>query len=102
MSRVLPMVGLMCAVLLCASLPAHAQVTLDVSKITCWQFVAYKVTDPKYLAVWISGFHHGKSGDTVVDMQTLVANSDKLVKYCAENPDTLMMDAAAKILEPQK
>ena len=80
---------------------ARAQVMLDVSKITCGQFVTYKVTNPKYLAVWLSGFHHGKSGDTTVDMQTLVANADKLVEYCLKNQDVPMMQAAETILEPQ-
>jgi acid stress chaperone HdeB len=80
---------------------ARAQVTLDVANVTCGQFISYKVTNPKYLAVWISGFHHGKSGDTTVDMQTLVTNADKLVEYCLKNPDALMMRAAETILEPQ-
>jgi len=80
---------------------ARAQVMLDVSEVTCGQFVTYKVTNPKYLAVWLSGFHHGKSGDTTVDMQTLVANADKLVSYCLKNPDALMVQAAETILEPQ-
>ncbi len=75
--------------------------TLDVSKLTCGQFVTYKVTNPKYLAVWLSGFHHGKSGDTTIDMQTLVANADKLVEYCLKNPDVPMMEAAETVLEPQ-
>jgi acid stress chaperone HdeB len=87
---------------LCTAAPAaQAQVMLDVSKVTCGQFVTYKVTNPKYLAVWLSGFHHGKSGDTTVDMQTLVANADKLVEYCLKNPDALMMQAAQTNLEPQ-
>jgi acid stress chaperone HdeB len=80
---------------------ARAQVMLDVASVTCGQFVTYKVTNPKYLAVWLSGFHHGKSGDTTVDMQTLMANADKLVEYCLKNPDALMMQAAETILEPQ-
>lgn len=87
---------------LCAfALPARAQVMLDVSKITCWQYVTYKVTSPKYLAVWLSGFHHGKSGDTVIDMQRVVENAAKLEEYCAKNPDVPMMQAAETILEPQ-
>ena len=62
MTKAVVLLGL--AFALCAG-PAGAQVMLDVSKVTCWQFVTYKVTSPKYLAVWLSGFHHGKSGDTV-------------------------------------
>lgn len=37
---------------------AKAQVTLDVTKITCGQFAAYKITNPKYIAVWVSGYYH--------------------------------------------
>jgi hypothetical protein len=31
---------------------AQAQVTLDVSKITCEQYNAYKVTNPQNIAIW--------------------------------------------------
>jgi hypothetical protein len=77
---------------------AQAQVTLDVTKVTCGQFVTYKVTNPKYLAVWLSGYDHGRRGDTLVDTQQLVANADKLESYCLKNPDVLMMQAAETIL----
>ncbi len=81
--------------------PAPAQVTVDVSKITCWQFITYKVTNPKYIAVWVSGYHHGKRGDTVLDTQQLLANAEKLEEYCAKNPDVPMMEAAEATLTPQ-
>ena len=81
--------------------PARAQVVLDVSKITCWQFVTYKVTNPKYLAVWLSGYDHGRRGDVVLEMQQVVANADKLEAYCTKNPDVPMMRAAETILTPQ-
>ncbi len=81
--------------------PAPAQVTVDVSKITCWQFITYKVTNPKYIAVWVSGYHHGKRGDTVLDTQQLLANAEKLEEYCAKNPDVPMMEAAEAALTPQ-
>ncbi len=48
---------------------ARAQVMLDVSKITCDQFAGYKITTPQNVAIWLSGYYHGKRGDTVVDMQ---------------------------------
>jgi hypothetical protein len=87
--------------LLVGSSPLAAQVTLDVSKLTCEQFVAYKVTNPKYLAVWLSGYDHGRRGDATIDMQQVVANTDKLETYCLKNPDVPMMQAAETILEPQ-
>ena len=94
------MAGLVLALFLAAP-AAQAQVTLDVAKITCGQFVSYKVTNPKYLAVWLSGYDHGRRGDTVIDTQHLIANADKLEAYCLKNPDVLMMQAAETILQPQ-
>ena len=36
---------------------ARAQVMVDVSKITCDQFVTYKIVNPEYLAIWLSGYY---------------------------------------------
>src|SRR5262249_37731085 len=39
-----------------AVLPARAQVTIDVSKITCQQYVLFTVADPRDIAMWLSGY----------------------------------------------
>jgi acid stress chaperone HdeB len=81
---------------------ARAQVVLDVSKITCWQFATHKVADPKLIAVWISGFKKGKSGDTLVDTEKLDADAEKLRRFCISNPDMPVMDAVEKVVsEPE-
>jgi hypothetical protein len=54
--------------------PTKAQVTLDVSKITCWQSATYNVTNPDFIASWVSGYDRGKRGDTVIDTQQPIAN----------------------------
>ena len=43
---------------------ARAQVTIDVSKITCNQLVDREVGDPRDIAIWLSGYYHGKRGET--------------------------------------
>jgi acid stress chaperone HdeB len=73
--------------------PAWAQVTLDVAKITCEQLRSYRITRPENIAIWLSGYHHGKRGDTTLDTQGLVANARKLQVYCGRNPQTLVMQA---------
>jgi hypothetical protein len=85
-------VGLVCA--------AHAQVTLDLGKVTCSQLVTYKITNPKYITVWISGYYHGTQGKTVVDTQKLVENADKLETYCLKNPDMPLLKAVEAALGP--
>jgi acid stress chaperone HdeB len=75
-----------------------AQVVLDVSKLTCWQFATYKVADPKLIAVWISGFQHGKRGDMLVDTEKLDADAEKLRTFCISNPDMPVMEAVEKVV----
>jgi hypothetical protein len=72
---------------------AQAQVTLDITKVTCEQYNAYKITNPQNIAIWLSGYYHGKRGDTTLDTQGLVANAKKLRSYCFRNPETLVMNA---------
>jgi acid stress chaperone HdeB len=73
--------------------PAWAQVTLDVAKITCEQLRSYRITRPENIAIWLSGYHHGKRGDTTLDTQRLVADARKLQTYCGRNPQTSVMQA---------
>jgi len=52
-------IGLILA-LFCTS-RAQAQVTIDVSKVTCRQFILYEVTKPEYIAIWIHGYYSGRA-----------------------------------------
>jgi acid stress chaperone HdeB len=72
---------------------AHAQVTIDVAKITCIQFATYKIADPKDIALWLSGYYNGKRDNTVIDTQALKASSQNVVTYCLHHPDTPVMQA---------
>lgn len=66
------------AIALGASSAAHAQVTVDVAKMTCGQFATYKIANPKSIAIWLNGYHHGVRGDTVVDTQQLDTDTKKI------------------------
>jgi len=61
---------------------AHAQVALDVSKITCDQYVHSKITTPNYIAAWMSGYFSAKRNQSILDPQALHANVTKLEHYC--------------------
>jgi acid stress chaperone HdeB len=79
-----------------------AQVTVDVSKITCDQFTGYKLTNPQNIALWLSGYYNGKRGNTVVDTQGMTANAKKLQDFCIHNPRILVMDAVEKLMAAGK
>ena len=81
---------------------AQAQVTLDVAKITCDQFTLYKVTDPQNIAIWLSGYYHGKRDNTLVDTQQLADNLRKIKNYCNLHTEETVMKAVESVFGPPK
>lgn len=81
------------------SSPGRAQVSLDVDKVTCWQFVTYKVTSPQNIAIWMSGYFHGTRGETTLDTQDLLVKTAKMQEYCMKNPDVPLMQAVETLLK---
>jgi hypothetical protein len=64
---------------------AHAQVTVDVTKITCEQFNVLQKQDS--VAVWLGGYYHGVSRDPVIELNKFENNVKELRAACrrAEN-----------------
>lgn len=77
-----------------------AQVTIDVAKITCDQFVLFKVASPDTIAVGLHGYYSGKQDNTVVEVETLKANVKKVRDYCLQNPDVTLMQAVEDVRKP--
>jgi HdeA/HdeB family len=61
---------------------ARSQVTIDVAKVTCDQYVHSKISNPNMIAAWMSGYYNAKRNSRVVDLQALEENVSKLQKYC--------------------
>jgi acid stress chaperone HdeB len=81
---------------------AQAQITVEVSKITCEEFASYKITDPEKIAIWLSGYYHGKQGNTSLDRVQLNKNTKKLEEYCLQNGEILVMQAFEKLFGESK
>jgi acid stress chaperone HdeB len=86
---------------LLSSSDAQAQVLIDVAKIDSGQYLGYKVANPKDIAIWLNGYHHGRRGDTVVDVQQFDEDVDKIQKYCAANANTPLMQAVETVIGPR-
>jgi acid stress chaperone HdeB len=81
---------------------AYAQVTIDVSKITCEQFILYQITNADNIAVWLQGYYSAKRGTTMVDAQTFKENAGKLKEHCRMNFKLTVMEAVEKVLGAAK
>ncbi len=94
MVRAISVAWLLGLSLLVAVVPAPAQVSVDVAKISCDQFLFYKVTDPQKIVIWLSGYYQAKAESTIVDTQALNDNGEKLKDYCRLNPKLPVLQAA--------
>jgi acid stress chaperone HdeB len=80
-------------------LPAKAQITLDVSKITCRQFLLGKVgASTRSVANWLSGYYNGKRDNTVIEVGSMRKNERELERYCRQHSEMNVMDAAKEAL----
>jgi acid stress chaperone HdeB len=85
-----------------AATPAPAQVTVDITKITCRQFLAGKVVPTKSIALWFSGYYNGKAGNTQIDLGQMRPNASKVEDYCALHQDETVKNAVTAVFGPSK
>ena len=77
---------------------AQAQVTVDVSKITCDEFVSEKPVPSKYVVLWLSGYYNGKRNNTIIDPEAMDKNEEKVDYYCNFHREITVMDAVKNVL----
>jgi acid stress chaperone HdeB len=94
-SRFVALVGLGLPFLAVA--PAQAMV-LDLSTMTCKQFVESDKDAIAMVLTWMDGWYKGDSDEAIIDTDVFVDNAKKFGTYCAKNPTISIVNAAEKIL----
>ncbi len=79
------------------SMPAHA-VVLDLSTMTCKQFVEGGDDEIKMVLTWMDGWYKGDQDEAIIDTDVFVENAKKFGQFCAANPTISIVNAAEKIL----
>jgi acid stress chaperone HdeB len=82
----------------CLTTGSQAQVTIDMSKITCEQLRLYAITDPNNIALWLSGYYNGKRDNTIISVQALKENLERVKDYCITHRTLTVMQAVEAIL----
>jgi len=77
--------------------PAHA-VVLDLSTMTCKQFLDGGDDTIRMVLTWMDGWYKGDSDEAIIDTDVFVENAKKFGTYCAANPNISIVTAAEKIL----
>ena len=79
-----------------------AQVTIDVSQITCAQFRRDEITDLTNIAAWLAGYYNGQQRNTVVNVQSFKDDLERVKDYCLPNPTVTVMQAVEAVLGKAK
>jgi hypothetical protein len=74
-----------------ASAVAHAQLTIDMSRITCEQYLAMPPAQSAEFSAWMSGWFNQKNGYVFVDLNAYARNVANVKSWCASNPAQTVM-----------
>jgi hypothetical protein len=87
------------SVALLASAPlAQAQV-VDISKLSCKEFVGLKPDAMVMLWAWLYGYYADQDADPIVDFNKLTAKGQALAEACQKTPDKDIISIAEDIYE---
>jgi hypothetical protein len=92
--------GLAAAAALSASI-AHAQVSIDMTRVTCEQYMGLPIEQTRVFNAWMSGWFNQKSGSVSVDLNVFARNVDNVRKWCASNPRESVMAGLTRATQRQ-
>lgn len=90
------------AIILATAAAARAQETIDVTKITCDQFLAGKVADSRSVTIWLSGYYNGLRNNSVLDVSALQRDSKDVMDYCITHPNITLMNAVKTLFDKKR
>jgi hypothetical protein len=70
---------------------AHSQVTVDMARVTCAQYLALSAADSAVFSAWMSGWFNQKTGYVFVDLNAYARNVANVKTWCASNPTQTVM-----------
>jgi HdeA/HdeB family len=87
--RVSHLLAVACAI---APATAYAQVKIDMTKVTCSQYLALPPDQAKLFSAWMSGWFNQKNGYAWIDLNAYAKNVANVKEWCATYPDQLVMN----------
>jgi acid stress chaperone HdeB len=94
MNRKLFFAGVVAAIAM--AVPASAQVTVEMSEITCKQFAEYDSETKAFIGNWMRGYYSATKNLSTIDSRYVKRNTEKILAYCKKKPNESLMTAAQK------
>jgi hypothetical protein len=70
---------------------SHAQIAVNMSLLTCGQYLAMPPDDSRIYSAWMSGWFNQKMGYTYINLQAYERNIENVKAWCGANPGELVM-----------
>jgi HdeA/HdeB family len=82
-----------CLILFGVAAPAtsQAQIAVNMSLLTCGQYLAMSPDQSRIYAAWMSGWFNQKMGTTYVNLEAYERNVENVKAWCGTNPNELVM-----------
>ncbi|MFZ3328190.1 MAG: HdeA/HdeB family chaperone [Methylocella sp.] len=84
------------AVMAGAVVPAKAQVVLEMSAVTCEQYLKSAPEEQATLASWMSGYFNASKNVATVDLRKAERNLEVVARYCKIHKKETLMNAVQK------
>jgi acid stress chaperone HdeB len=93
MNRLRMNLSLGCLILFGVTAPAtsQAQIAVNMSLLTCGQYLAMSPDQSRIYAAWMSGWFNQKMGTTYVNLEAYERNVENVKAWCGTNPNELVM-----------
>jgi hypothetical protein len=89
--RVSLLLGSLILVGIAAPATTQAQIAVDMSRLTCGQYLAMSPDQSRIYAAWMSGWFNQKTGTTWVNLEAYARNVENVKAWCGTNPGELVM-----------
>jgi len=76
--------------------PARAQVVINMSRVTCADYLAMTPEQSDVFGAWVGGYFNQKTGYTWIDMGAQARNTASVKAWCATYPSEFVMTGLAR------
>jgi acid stress chaperone HdeB len=76
--------------------PVRGQIKVDMSLITCKQYLSSDAERQEMIASWMSGYFHASRDQSIFDFQRSANNKKKIGNYCKKRGGETLMSAIQK------
>lgn len=76
--------------------PAKAQVVIDMTQITCGEFLAAPADRQAFVAAWMSGYYSSQNNLNMLDLRYVERNAKVVGGYCEKHKNVTVLSAVEK------